>query len=139
VQLTWVIGLLSASLTYGAETGALRVGAAKGDITPPDSILPCEQHGPGMNTPAPSLVGVHDRLYARAIVLDNGPSAAIIISLDLVKAPRPAGFVARSLHAKGHARHSRLASGPGSLQQNAHVIPARTLSARAATIQQESS
>jgi hypothetical protein len=41
--------------------------------------------------------------------------------------PGPAGFVARSSQTKGYARRSRLAIGPGSLQQNAHVIPAQTL------------
>jgi neutral ceramidase len=86
---TWTIGFVSASLAYGAETGALRVGAAKADITPPDSTLPYEQHGPGPGSPAPSLVAVHDRLRARAIVMDNGSSAAAIISFDLVKVPRP--------------------------------------------------
>ena len=42
-------------------------------------------------------------------------------------APRPAGFVARSLQTKQYARRSRLAIGPGSLQQNVQVIYARIL------------
>src|SRR5437667_1050396 len=38
-------------------------------------------------------------------------------------APRPAGFVARSSHtAPGIARRSRLAIGPGSLQQNVKLF-----------------
>ena len=41
-------------------------------------------------------------------------------------APRPAGFVARSSHtapdAPGIARRSRLASGPGGLQQNVNLF-----------------
>ena len=40
----------------------------------------------------------------------------------------PAGVVARSLHATRHARRSRLASGPGGLQQSANVILRRALS-----------
>jgi neutral ceramidase len=47
---------------------ALRAGAAKVDVTP--SQLP-------RNT-----LGVHDRLYARAIVLDNGAATAALITLD---------------------------------------------------------
>jgi len=43
-------------------------------------------------------------------------------------ARRPAGVVARSLHATRHARRSRLASGPGGLQQSVQVISTRTLS-----------
>src|SRR5947209_6438096 len=43
-------------------------------------------------------------------------------------ARRPAGFVARSSHtAPGIARRSRLASGPGGLQQKCEVISARAL------------
>ena len=47
---------------------SLRAGAAKVDVTP--SPLP-------RNT-----LGVHDRLYARAIVLDNGAATAALITLD---------------------------------------------------------
>src|SRR6266498_4438193 len=44
-------------------------------------------------------------------------------------ARRPAGFVARSSHTTpGIARRSRLASGPGGLQQSVHIISLQTLS-----------
>src|SRR5512136_2417813 len=43
-------------------------------------------------------------------------------------ARRPAGFVARSSHTTPRiARRSRLASGPGGLQQSVHVILTQTL------------
>ena len=48
----------------------LRVGAAKVDVTPADSALP------------KNYLGVLDRLYARAIVLDNGAARAALITVD---------------------------------------------------------
>ena len=49
---------------------ALRVGAAKVDVTPSAGELPKNSHG------------VLDRLYARAIVLDNGLASAALITVD---------------------------------------------------------
>ena len=49
---------------------SLRVGAAKVDVTPADSALP------------KSYLGVLDRLYARAIVLDNGVARAALVTVD---------------------------------------------------------
>ena len=49
---------------------SLRVGAAKVDITPSPGELP------------KSSRGVLDRLYARAIVLENGVSTAALITID---------------------------------------------------------
>src|SRR6266498_2477661 len=50
-------------------------------------------------------------------------------------ARRPAGFVARSSHTTpGIARRSRLASGPGGLQQSVHIISSQTLSLRASSV-----
>src|SRR4029079_5715306 len=48
----------------------LRAGAAKVDVTPADSALPR------------TYLGVLDRLYARAIVLDNGAARAALITVD---------------------------------------------------------
>src|SRR5216117_1075495 len=50
-------------------------------------------------------------------------------------ARRPAGFVARSSHtAPGIARHSRLASGPGGLQQNVKLFLREPLVVNAACL-----
>src|SRR5260370_6662593 len=49
---------------------ALRVGAAKVDVTPAQSELP------------KTYEGIHDRLHSRAIVVDNGTTAAAMITLD---------------------------------------------------------
>ena len=58
--------------------GGLEAGVAKVDITPKDltglvGIVP-KPYG-----------GVHDRLYARALVLESGADTAAIVSLDLVE------------------------------------------------------
>ena len=50
--------------------GAFRVGAAKVDITP------------GQNEMPQSYLGVLDKLYSRAIVVDNGHTSAALITLD---------------------------------------------------------
>lgn len=49
---------------------ALRAGVAMVDITPPESGLP------------QGYEGIHDRLYARAIVLDDGRTRAALVSVD---------------------------------------------------------
>jgi hypothetical protein len=99
--LTWM-GLLSASLSYGAETGTLLVGAGKADITPPDSILPYEQHGM-LGAAGPSLVAVHDKLFARAIVLSDGVGTAAVIALDLSHVPKVEDLTGKIAAAAGLA------------------------------------
>ena len=68
----------SASPVNAADTHPLRVGTAKVDITPKDLT------GLVGISPRP-YSGVHDRLYARALVLDNGVTTAAIVALDLVE------------------------------------------------------
>ena len=53
----------------------LRVGAAKVDVTPSERELPKNSYG------------ILDRLYARAIVLDNGTSSAALITVDAGSVP----------------------------------------------------
>jgi neutral ceramidase len=61
-----------------AETNSLRAGAAKVDITPKDLT--------GLvSVWAKPFTGVHDPIFARAIVIDNGVVSAAIVSLDLVE------------------------------------------------------
>jgi len=50
--------------------GSFRVGAAKVDITPTPNELP------------KSYLGVLDHVYSRAIVIDNGRTSAVLITLD---------------------------------------------------------
>jgi neutral ceramidase len=62
-----------------AQAGSLRAGAAKVDITPPSTMLPLnagQKYG-----------SVHDSIYARALVLDNGTSKIALISADAIHFP----------------------------------------------------
>ena len=63
---------------WGAETGALKVGVAKLDITPTNLTGLTSQWGK-------PLVGVHDPIFVRALVLDNGTNTAAIVSADLIE------------------------------------------------------
>ena len=69
-----VIVVLVIPLSAVAQTAQLsspiRVGAAKVDVTPSENERPKNN------------LGVLDRLYARAIVVDNGVSSAALISVD---------------------------------------------------------
>jgi neutral ceramidase len=70
----WLLGsLIIMSATPGAghaQHAGIRVGAAKVDVTPSAKALP------------PSYEGILDHLYSRAIVIDDGVSAAALISVD---------------------------------------------------------
>src|SRR6218665_1793066 len=65
------LGLFLLSLPCDA---ALQAGAARADITPP--------LGSDMPAWARKADGVHDPLYARALVLDDGTERIAIVSLD---------------------------------------------------------
>jgi neutral ceramidase len=54
-----------------AEPGQLRIGTAKIDITSPENALP------------PGYKSIHDHVYARAIVLDNQKTRAVLLGADL--------------------------------------------------------
>jgi hypothetical protein len=81
IRMVWLLGLVlgvSAGPAFAVEAGALRVGTVKVDITPDDPA--------GLtNLYQTSLTGIHDRTYARGIVLDNGVTSAAIISIDTVE------------------------------------------------------
>jgi hypothetical protein len=61
----------SSTDAVGATAGQLLVGAAKVDITTPEDALPW-----GYNV-------IHDHVYARTIVLDNGHTRAVLLGTDL--------------------------------------------------------
>jgi neutral ceramidase len=71
-----------------AQAGSLRVGTAKVDITPTNSAGLTNLWG----TP---LTGVHDHIYARTIVIDNGETSAAIIAVDTVEITDGMPFVER--------------------------------------------
>ena len=57
--------------TQERQSAMLRAGASKVDITPALRDLP------------PNFEGIHDRLFSRAIVLDDGDTRAALISVDI--------------------------------------------------------
>ena len=57
--------------TTSAQSGQLHIGAAKVDITSPENALP------------PGYKSIHDHVYARAIVLDNQKTKAVLLGADL--------------------------------------------------------
>jgi hypothetical protein len=69
-----VLTILIAMLSYGAfsqtTASVFKAGAAKVDVTPLEGELP------------KNIEGIHDRLYSRAIVVDNGVTSAVLITVD---------------------------------------------------------
>src|SRR5580700_6246119 len=76
------LALLISPAFSAAQMGPLRAGAAKVDISPTKDMFPF--HGIG---------GVHDPLYARALVLDNGSSKVALIAVDTATNPNPDDLV----------------------------------------------
>jgi hypothetical protein len=70
------------------ERAALRVGAIKVDITPDDPTGLASVY-------QTRFTGVHDRTYARGIVLESGGTAAAIVSFDAVEVSGGTAMVAR--------------------------------------------
>jgi hypothetical protein len=69
-----IVFIALVSLRTAAQTpraiSPLRVGAARVDVTPSQGELPKNGYG------------ILDRLYARAIVLDNGAATAALVTVD---------------------------------------------------------
>ena len=65
-----------------AAPGALRAGAAKIDITPPTLTGQFTGLNRGGNNQVFEII--HDPIYARALVMDNGSGPVAIVALDLV-------------------------------------------------------
>ena len=71
------LALVVSSLVFAtANAGALKVGAAKIDITPSD-LTNLNPFGGG------SFTAIHDPIYARALVFSDGSETAAIVSLDV--------------------------------------------------------
>jgi neutral/alkaline ceramidase-like enzyme len=66
------------------QPGTLRVGAARVDITPPaDAALPMS----GYDSRKEGFHAIHDPIYARAVVLSDGSTAAAILAWELIGMP----------------------------------------------------
>ncbi len=71
--MVWSLLAFSISLTAFGQTvaaGAFKAGAAKVDVTPSTTELPKQ------------YLGVLDKVYSRAIVIDNGQTRAALVSID---------------------------------------------------------
>jgi hypothetical protein len=68
----FLIGMALASQAQTTKPGPLRVGAAKVDITPAENELP-KRH-----------FGILDRVYSRAIVIDNGTTSAALVTVGVI-------------------------------------------------------
>jgi neutral ceramidase len=71
-------------LLAGAASAALRAGAAKIDITPaPNAALPMS----GYANRTEGFKGIHDPIYVRAIVVDDGTTQIAIVAWELIFVP----------------------------------------------------
>jgi hypothetical protein len=77
--------LLSLLLAGSATAfGALRAGAARVDITPAaDAALPMSGYGGRTQ----GFKGIHDPIYVRAIVVDDGTTQAALVAWELIAVP----------------------------------------------------
>ena len=76
-SLATCIFCLPVSPLHGESKSSLRAGAATADITPKKGVSldgPISKNGP--------VTGVHDRLHARALVLDDGKTRLAIVICD---------------------------------------------------------
>ncbi len=69
-------------LTTTAQSGEVRVGAAAVPITPAAGIPMAGYYSER------GAQGIHDDLYAKAIVIDAGGRSAAMVALDLISTPR---------------------------------------------------
>lgn len=65
-----VLSLSLSAVAQTSKTDPLKVGASKVDLTPSPAELPKQ------------FLGVLDKIYSRAIVIDNGTTSAALITLD---------------------------------------------------------
>ena len=87
--------LAPASSGLAAEAGPLSVGAAKVSITPTPDEFPyvVQRELP--------IVGVHDPVFVRAVVIDNGKARIAIVSVEVTTIPSPEEVVSAAAKAAG--------------------------------------
>jgi neutral ceramidase len=77
-RLAGPLGLCGLLLMAGtAQGGTLRAGTARVEITPPNLTA--------LNPMGGSFKGVHDPIYLRALVLDDGRSNVALVTVDLIE------------------------------------------------------
>ena len=85
------------AVSGSACAAELRAGAARVDVTPPASAFPLSA------PPEKDFVGIHDPVYARALVLDDGAHRTAIVGLDLAIVPEGERVVRAVAQAAGVA------------------------------------
>lgn len=77
------LACMAASLVFAASPPTLRAGVAKVDITPPSLTGPFTglNRGAGENSQVFKII--HDKIYARALIMDSGSGPVAIVALDL--------------------------------------------------------
>ncbi|MCW3063937.1 MAG: hypothetical protein JWN32_1109, partial [Solirubrobacterales bacterium] len=106
VTLAMCVGLGLGAPGARAASGGLRAGAGQADITPPTNFF---YVGYATNDRA---VGVSTRLYARVLVLQQGPKKVALVSADLVG--MPGGVLAQAadlVKNRGFSQENVLAGG----------------------------
>ena len=82
------IALLISGLAWSGNLSAaaeIRAGVARVDLTPPMKLnAPLGGYGERMNRPAE---GVHDRVFAKALVLTDGDRKFALVTADIVGLP----------------------------------------------------
>lgn len=69
----------------GVQAAELRAGVVRVDITPPLSMnSPLGGYGDRMNKPA---TGIHDRIFAKALTLEDGTRKFVIVTADMLGLP----------------------------------------------------
>jgi hypothetical protein len=84
-----LIAMMCAALSARAEhTGILKAAAQRVDMTPADPSQLTNQWGVPFS-------GVHDKTYARVLVVSNGASSAVMVSMDTVEVSDATEWVKR--------------------------------------------
>src|SRR5512141_1335542 len=79
-----IVCALFLSTAPASHAGPLRAGAARVDITPAaDAALPMA----GFASRTQGFKGIHDRVYVRAIVLDDGSTQAALVAWESLFVP----------------------------------------------------
>ncbi len=81
LMLSFALGLLLCP-NRSLSAAELKAGTARIDLTPPMSMkAPLGGYGERMNKPAE---GVHDRIFAKALVLSDGPRKFALVTCDML-------------------------------------------------------
>lgn len=90
--LPWPLKIVTCTLLLHSTVyaGQLRAGTGRASVTPPASEFPYPPSDvPSLNTgPGErNFVGVHDEIYARALILDDGVTRVALVTLEVTTIP----------------------------------------------------